>query len=263
MDTRFWGPSGWRLLHLIATSPYAGKSTRFWESLPFVLPCKFCRTSLTTYYEQHPIPTRKEDFESWLYTIHNCVNDKLRTQGQTIPPDPPFEAVHKRYTDLLQQGCTMSKFIGWEFLFCIADNHPGESPSSPMPDCPKKLPTDIYTRNKYNVCTTRERVRALQTFWNELPKVLPFPEWQTSWKRHAKSVQQATVNRTQSLKWLWKIRCGMDKDLHTIQTQSFHGLCKELQAHRSGCGMNVRAKTCRKQRLVGGAKRKTHRHKQR
>ena len=263
MDTRFWGPSGWRLLHLIATSPYAAKSRKFWQVLPFVLPCKFCRASLTTYYEQHPIPTQTNEFEEWLYTIHNCVNDKLRKQGQSIPPDPPFEAVHKRYTELLEQGCTLSKFIGWEFLFCIADNHPGESPSTPMPDCPVVPPKQLFERNKYNICTTQERTRVLQVFWKELPKVFPFAEWQTSWKRHAMSIKHATRNRKQALKWLWKIRCGMDHDLHNIQTHTFHGLCKELQVHRSGCGTNIRAKTCRKQRFVGGAKRKTQRHKQR
>ncbi len=263
MDTRFWGPSGWRLLHLIATSPYAGKSKRFWESLPFVLPCKFCRASLSSYYTQHPIPTRTEDFEKWLYTIHNCVNDKLRKQGQSIPSHPPFDSVHKRYTELLQQGCTMTNFIGWEFLFCIADNHPGSSPSTPMPDCPAIPPKGLLERNKYNLCTKQERIHYLQIFWKELPKVLPFEEWQTTWSHYAKSMKQATINGPQALKWLWKIRCGMDKDLQTMGTQTFHGLCKELQAHRSGCGMNRRAKTCRKPTHVGGAKRKTRSHKQR
>lgn len=157
----------------------------------------------------------------------------------------------------------MTKFTGWEFLFCIADNHPGTSPSTPMPDCPATPPKGLLERNKYNICTKQERIHFLEIFWKELPKVLPFEEWQSSWKRVAKSSKQATLNRNQALKWLWKIRCGMDKDLQMIQTQTFHGLCKELQAHRSGCGMNTRAKTCRKQTHVGGAKRKTQRHKQR
>jgi hypothetical protein len=43
MDTRFWGPSGWRLLHLITytydpiTQRHAMR--KFLEALPYILPC--------------------------------------------------------------------------------------------------------------------------------------------------------------------------------------------------------------------------------
>ncbi len=260
MDTRFWGPSGWRLLHLIAASPSAAKNKEFWESLPFVLPCKFCRASLTEYYTKHPIPTVVKEFPRWLYTIHNCVNAKLRDQGQNVPPDPPFEEVNERYNELLKQGCTRTYFPGWEFLFCIADNHPDSSPSAPMPDTPTKKPTSLKERNRYNLTTTKERKEALKQFWSAIPDVLPFEEWRTSWTKHAGPIGKAVANRRSAVAWLWRIRCGLDKDLKQMGDKDFYGLCKELKEHRSGCSMSKRAKTCR---AVKGGARKTRRHKQR
>ena len=57
MDTRFWGPSGWQLLHSI-TNKYPNNPDKlekdayeiFFKSLPFILPCIYCRNSLTEYY---------------------------------------------------------------------------------------------------------------------------------------------------------------------------------------------------------------------
>jgi hypothetical protein len=262
MDTRWWGPSGWRLLHLIAASPYAAANRTFWEMLPFVLPCKFCRASLSEYYEKHPIPASRDAFPKWLWTIHNCVNGKLRSQGQTLEQDPPFKAVQERYEAFLTQGCTKTSFPGWEFLFCIADNHPTASPSSPMPgQLPSPLPKTLEERNKYNLLTPKERIQILKKFWKAIPDVLPFKEWQESWTTHAGSVPTALVNRPSGLKWLWRIRCGMTKDLQQMETKNFHGLCKELKVHRSGCSTAKNARTCR--RIRPSTHRKTRRTQQR
>ena len=102
MDTRFWGPSGWRLLHSI-TFAYDPANTKTrsavkmaFEMLPFVLPCKFCRASLTEYMEIHPLDPAMESkatLTKWLWTVHNEVNRKLRNQKLNVAPDPPFEKV--------------------------------------------------------------------------------------------------------------------------------------------------------------------------
>ena len=50
MDTRFWGPDGWLLLHSIAQN-YPSNPTKedkytykhFFNSLKHVLPCIYCR----------------------------------------------------------------------------------------------------------------------------------------------------------------------------------------------------------------------------
>jgi hypothetical protein len=266
MDTRQWGPDAWKLLHLIATSQYAAKSKSFWEMLPFVLPCKFCRASLTEYYKVLPVPNKQEDFAEWLYKIHNLVNQKLRDQGQSLPPDPPFKAVLQRYQELLELGCSKTEFAGWTFLFCIADNHPSSSPSKPMPDAPTQVPKSLTERNRYNLLTPNERKRALQTFLQSIPDVLPFKEWQDSWKKHAGSVQAAVKNRKACLSWLWKIRCGIESDLHQMKSTTFYGLCKKIASYRSGCSKSLRAKTCRRIQKAGAGKtsrRKTRSTKQR
>lgn len=259
MDTRYWGPSGWRLLHLIAASSNAAKNITFWETLPYILPCKFCRASLSSYYELYPIPKKQEDFAVWLYTIHNCVNKKLRDQGQNVPPDPPLDDVLTLYNNLLTQGCTKTQFPGWDFLFSIADNHPASSPSKPMPDAPSVPPTTLQERNKYNLLTPDERKTFLKKFWSSIPDVLPFEEWKQLWNKNKSPLNQVVKGRKQAVSWLWHIRCAMDKELYQMEKKDFYGLCKVLRNHRSGCSTNLRAKTCRRIVSYKNDKRKTRR----
>jgi Erv1 / Alr family len=263
MDTRYWGPSGWRLLHLIAASPYASKSKQFWEMLPYILPCKFCRASLSDYYIEHPIPSTVSN--KWLYVIHSCVNTKLRKQGMKIEKEPSLKEVLNYYDEFYAQGCTKTIFPGWEFLFSIADNHPGSSPSVSMPDTPtENPPTSLKERNRYNLLTIEERKHALEIFWKVVPCVLPFKEWQDSWRKHAGPVKEALQNRRTAMAWLWKIRCGMESDLEQISTTNFHGLCKEVATYRSGCSKSRKARTCRRSKdSLKKVRRKTFRNKQR
>ena len=268
MDTRYWGPSGWRLLHLIAASPNAAKNNTFWEMIPYILPCKFCRASLTEYYIQHPIPKKASQFPAWMYTIHNCVNDKLREQCKTTPPNPPEEEVIDYYENYYNQGCSRTIFPGWRFLFSIADNHPHSSPSKPMPDAPTTIPTSMEERNRYNLLTQVQRIACLEKFWKSVPDVLPFEEWTQSWKTHQGPMYKAVQHRKSALSWLWKIRCGLESDLEHLGETNFHGLCKEVAKYRSGCSTSKRAKTCRSIRSnrvnsVKGGSRKTRRYKQR
>jgi hypothetical protein len=251
---------------MIATGPNANKNKIFWKMLPFVLPCKFCRASLTDYYKLHPIPNKQEDYSKWLYTIHNLVNQKLRDQGQNLDPDPPYDSVFSHYSEILNQGCSKAEFPGWNFLFCIADNHPQNIPSKPMPDVPDIHPTSLIERNRYNLLTPKERKDALKKFWESIPFVLPFDEWTQSWCKHQGSLSSSVKNRQSALAWLWKIRCGMDKDLYKMSKVSFHGLCKRIATHRSGCSKSTRARTCRRiPKQNAGARKamKTRRLKQR
>jgi hypothetical protein len=250
---------------MISVSPYSYKRV-FWKQLPYILPCKFCRASLTEYYKALPIPSHQTDFPEWLYKVHNLVNQKLRDQGQSLSPDPPFSMVKDQYIELLDSGCSRTDFPGWDFLFSIADNHPDSSPSKPMPDAPEKLPQTLEERNKYNLLTAKERKVALREFWSVLPSVLPFKEWQVSWRRHAGPLNQAIQNRRSALAWLWKIRCGMESDLNHMRKDTFYGLCKRVATYRSGCATSKRAKTCRripKQNAGARRQQKSHTRKQR
>jgi hypothetical protein len=251
MDTKYWGPSGWRLLHLIAENQTvtASHNKKFWSIIPYILPCKFCRASLSTYYEQHPIPSNPKEMGPWLYKIHNCVNAKLREQGQTII-DPPYSIVKKHYRDLLASPCTETSFPGWEFLFCIADNYPGSAPSKPMPDTPEGAErASIGIRNKYNLLTDAERIDAIGTFWSLLPTVLPYTEWRTVWSMHCTAKKEACITdfagRAAAKRRIWKIKCAMDDALEKHGTDTYYGICREVAAKRSGCSTARRARTCR------------------
>lgn len=119
IDTRFWGPSGWDLLHRI--SFHSENPHRLLANIAEVLPCKFCRHSTRRFVKEHPY--NKQDPARWLFVIHNKVNHKLRTQCSKDPkvinpgPDPSFEEITERYRDK-----TLQENVGKEFLLSIAVN---------------------------------------------------------------------------------------------------------------------------------------------
>lgn len=248
MDTRFWGPSGWKLLHSISFA-YNPKDKveikTFFLMLPFVLPCKFCRTSLQEYMEIHSLERALESQETlsrWLWKIHNEVNSKLRKQNLAVTDDPPFEKVKEYYESLLAVGCSKTEFPGWDFLFSIAELHPyskAAKESVPIPGQPCEELLTIEAKNKWNCLTPDERFPLYTKFWNTIGKVLPYKEWRTSWNL-AKGKKLITIDR------LWKIRCRMENDLKLLNRCKYSSLCRTLKQHRSGCNKSKRAKTCRK-----------------
>lgn len=259
MDTRFWGPSGWKMLHQITFNydpkQQKAKIKEMFTTLPYVLPCKFCRASLTTYMRTDPVEPALESraaLSKWLYRIHNCVNDKLRKQGQTIETDPTFESVKAFYEDLLASGCSKTDFPGWEFLFSVAENHPlcrESKKSSPIPDAPERKPgMSDEDLNEWNLFQPEERVPYYTRFWTAIGACLPYPEWRQLWKRACVRTKliQATRNRMSLLKSLWKVRCTLEKEFELVGRTRFADLCLRLAEHRSGCAKSRRAITCRK-----------------
>lgn len=256
MDTRFWGPSGWRLLHTItfAYMPYEKAAMReFFQMLPYVLPCKYCRTSLAGYMDTYPLEPALESRETltrWLWKIHNEVNAKLRNQRLHAPPDPPFDAVEKYYKQIIATGCSRTVFHGWEFLFSVADLHPMSNAarkSVPMPGAPPcETMATFEEKNKWNCLKPEERLPLYNTFWRSISVVLPFKEWRESWAKTGFPENLSTKSLT--MKWLWKVRCTMESDLDLLNKCKYSHLCKTLETFRSDCSKNSRGKTCRKRR---------------
>jgi hypothetical protein len=125
------------MLHLIAhTYTYTAENAvlyaAFFETLPYILPCKFCRASLTDYYHQHPFALGNSfmnpllDLPRWMYTIHNCVNDKLRTQGLQPTSNPTFQRVKRTYDLLVSVPWKQQLTLFWDFLFSVGYHHPKE-----------------------------------------------------------------------------------------------------------------------------------------
>jgi len=224
MDTKFWGPSGWILLHMIAYK-YPNKPTKnqkethkkFFESLQETLPCYYCRQSLQKFYQQLPIDeylNSKELLTEWIYLIHNKVNNKLRKQKLLNTQNPSKEEVDTRFKKLMSEECPMA---GWKFIYAIAFNYP---------------------RNSKGISNYKKE--AYHTFFNSLGKVAPCSEFK---KYYNLAIEKSPINiclqnRTKLAKWLYNINCRVNKNL---KKKDFHKTCRYYNKFRvKSC-----KKTCR------------------
>ena len=198
MDTRFWGPSAWRLIHLIAFSDHRSPDVyTFLEELPHILPCRYCRSSLAEYYTHRPVP--KTELARWSYEIHNDVNNKLRKQGHLHKPNPPFSEVKEHYMAALSSN---THVLGFDFFKSVA------------------------------FVTSKLDPRHLKRWWNSIPKALPFPEWREQWSQAAAKAGTVPLHkgRTAVLAWLFKICKEME-----LETNTFKDYCKEARTFSSTC----------------------------
>ena len=147
METIYWGPAGWRFLHLLTflypESPDTGDKILMRDMmslLPDVLPCKYCRASFTKYMANLDITPALETRDllvEWLYKMHNKVNKKLRSQGFCHHDNPTLEHVKRLYNPrvarvhhiLASQGTDATQHWicneGREFLGSIIFNYQG------------------------------------------------------------------------------------------------------------------------------------------
>jgi len=252
MDTRFWGPSGWRLLHLVAfAAPMLDQRAlhTFFSHLPYVLPCKFCRASLTDYIAADPLPSKAGDYAHWLYRIHNRVNGKLRDQKLVKDPDPKWDEIKARYEAWLEAPCTKRRMVGWDFLFSVAYTTPCPAVQTAMLEGappPSALETAAL-RNRWSTITREERLPYMKRWWDVLPAVLPFQEWRDAWSANVPRTPSLKAGRKAITAWLYKAEKAMCAALkETTPHDTFQGLCSELSTFSSGCGKrSKRAKTCR------------------
>ena len=254
MDTRFWGPSGWKMLHLITFHySYSPENAilfaKFFETIPYILPCKFCRSSLTDYYRQYPY-THKEitngymnpqlDVKKWMYTIHNCVNNKLRKQGLPTGANPTYASVVKYYDKFSKAPWEAQLASFWDFLFAVGYHYPKYIKVEPMPDSPpiEDCKGDTCEMNKWNVLPVKERMIWYKRFWSLLPVILP-SEIAQRWQDLR--IKPTLYSRQATLSWLWKIRCALDTQFKDPYT----AICKRIKSYSSDCR---HSNTCRKMR---------------
>lgn len=240
MDTRFWGPPAWRFLHTLTFKPGDATATRrVFELLPYILPCKFCRHSLTDIYESLPIPRNLRDFPNWFYKVHTAVNDKLRrNNGQQIPKEPSFAEVKELYESRLPAAAA---FPAWDFLFAVAYTHPLSTPEAPIPDHPNCTHKCEAEKNRWNTLTPVARLKYWRAFWQVLPAAMANP-WRTSWETALEKTAPAFKNRRTSVAWLWRMRCAFEGST----ADPYKEVCDILAYHASDCGGKRRAITCRR-----------------
>jgi len=256
MDTAFWGPSGWRLLHLTAfkapTLPQKELHT-FFETLPYVLPCKFCRASLTDYYVADPIPTKASEYAHWLYRIHNRVNGKLREQKLLEAQNPSWTEVKQNYAKLIKNP--PKTMVGWDFLYSVAYTTPcKEVTSTPIHGAPPKHSMRTpELQNRWNSMSIEDRIPKLKIWWDTLPHILPFPEWSEAWEKVVPPVPHLSCGRKKVAEWLYIAEKAICQYLHEkLRHDSFDGLCKELHTFSSGCSKikSPKIKTCRVKKTI-------------
>jgi hypothetical protein len=81
MNQKVWGPGTWLLLHSISFNYTTNKKKEvenFLYSLNDVLPCRYCRESMTKHIKKYPpnLNSRRE-FVTWMIDFHNLVNVSL------------------------------------------------------------------------------------------------------------------------------------------------------------------------------------------
>ena len=221
MDTRFWGPSGWQLFHLIAfTSPNAREVL---DDMKDVLPCKYCRASTQQFVKDHP---PQGDLGKWLYKIHNMVNNKLRTQCAEDPkvinpgPDPEYDEVKKRYLAMKPTAVP-----GRDFLMAVSYNYPA------TPE-----PSDMSTQRE---------------FLKHLREAYPFEELREVFKSYPEPSLQSQRAYT---RWMYGLLKLMSEKVGS-DIRSYRGYMSHLAFYKSSCKKKTyKGKTCR--RTAGGGRTK-------
>jgi hypothetical protein len=234
MDTRFFGPSGWQLFHLIAEGSPSPERTLAYMSR--ILPCKFCRESTTNFVTDHPL-SKTADAGRWLYEIHRRVNHKLVTQAKTdssviLPdPDPTYDDVHTKYADILKKK--PNAVPGRDFLFAVAYNYP-ETPDY----------DDVNTQ---------------QVFLRYLKRTYPFPELRKVYSQYVETHPVALNSRTVYLHWMYGLLKRLSAKTHS-PIRTFKGYAHHVAYYKSGCSKaTYHGKTCR--RLDNGNYTKQRDHK--
>jgi hypothetical protein len=229
MDTRFFGPSGWELFHLIAfRSPHPDDVLNLMKD---VLPCKYCRASTTKYVHDHPLHSTNPG--KWLYEIHNMVNNKLRTQCADDPTvvnpgeDPAFAAVKAKYIAMKP-----NRVPGRDFLMSVAYIYPAKPEQTDM---------------------------ALQrTFMHALANVYPFEELRTVFADYVDAHEPALESQRTYTKWMYGLLKALSSKTGS-RIPTYRGYSHHVAYYKSGCSKkSYHGKTCRKMRGGGYTKQRDH-----
>lgn len=227
MDTRYWGPDGWKLLHTIAYN-YPIQPSKddiqthniFFTIIGDILPCKYCRISYKKYINELPIhkhlSTRDELF-IWLYNIHNKVNDKLRKQKHLKEEDPSLKEIFLKYSTYpFIDECLLGK----KFINAIVHNYPlkGDNP---------RLKILYYTFFNYLIMIFPNNKNIVDHFDN-------YP------------IKNNLNNRCNIKKWFYILSCYVEENCSEILP--YDKFCRDCEKHRSkDCSKdNHKGNTCRK-----------------
>jgi hypothetical protein len=217
MDTKFWGPSGWKLLHSIAMCfddnvddkrIYKG----FFSTVRYVLPCIYCRRSYSKFLHELKIDTK--DFFKWTYKIHNKVNDKLKKQGYNSKKNPKYSTIYRKYSKFVKK---INCMLGWDFIYSIIFNYP-----------------------QYSYELSNVRYNGYIKFFHYLKYVLPCKKIRESYSKYItqQPIENNMEKREDLILWCYNLEKYLKK-----RCCSFENRCKRIEKYRvNKCSGN----SCRK-----------------
>tara|TARA_B100001989_G_C24475809_1_gene431727 strand:+ start:165 stop:863 length:699 start_codon:yes stop_codon:yes gene_type:complete len=229
MDTRFWGPDGWLILHSITanypkkiSSKYKHIYLHFFNTLEFLLPCVYCRRSFSQYVKDIPIENyldSKKNICLWLYLIHNKVNDKLKSQNLNHKDNPLFKTIYDRYNRYINDTKNARQIPGFKFLNSILFN----------------IASNINVINKSTIYN-------LIKFIYLLPLVNPFTKFNDVYTEYLKRhpIENYISTSKELKKWMYNLSLTYSLK-HDIKILSYSKSCNYLEDYKSNCVK----KTCR------------------
>jgi len=233
MDTRFWGPDGWRLLHSIAANypQRPSKKTKqlyydFFKTLQLILPCIYCRDSFYQYITELPVENYLENRDTlshWVYQMHNKVNDKLYNQGLYVEYNRSFPKVYRKYLDFVknfnEHPCDLPFTVtgatpGWDFMYSVLFNFPTQASFA------KKDP---------------KRYQAYLDFFYLLAEITPFKYFKETLKEHLdKYPIEANLTREQLKRWGYTLEREYCKRMQLV-CPKYRERCRSVEFFRAGC----------------------------
>lgn len=94
LEPVLWGPHVWAAIHMIclgAPEHFAGEQLsyqKFFDSLPYVLPCAKCKEHLLQHLEKNPMDAAlaggNTTLFAWSVQLHNAVNRSLNKPEMTV-----------------------------------------------------------------------------------------------------------------------------------------------------------------------------------
>jgi hypothetical protein len=224
------------MLHSIARNynpELSDEYKTFFTNLKNVLPCIYCRVSFTEYIEELPVDgflESQEQFFSWLYHIHNKVNNKLRGQGLIEWINPSLDSVAERYKyidgDMTNCHVREQSLMGWNFLYCVAFVFPEHGMDDAL--------TSTY--HGYIV------------FFNLLRYLLP-GKYQTLYKEYitAHPIMEVLKDRESIKQWVYNLELFFNSE-NKLKCAPFVEIENLIESYRAGCGGSSKDSkpTCRR-----------------
>lgn len=139
MDKGYWGPPTWCTLHFL-TVGYRPENRlsvkRFIYSLPYLLPCEYCREHLKGNLQSVPLTEdsllNNKALFTWSYFLHDLVNKQLKKK-----PSPSFPVAERYYFQNVNDDRVWGPYL-WRVIHAFSASY------RPTPEVKQAFKQCIY-----------------------------------------------------------------------------------------------------------------------